>query len=111
MHSIAKDGERDADRKGSSMSDDQEHGSEVARLLTQISQEYESAWQGLTGLSQGSSRHTFITAKMEKMGQLQDRLETIVGKQSAAAMICEQLEASPETKRSAVQEPERMALE
>ena len=42
----------------------EEHGSEVARLLLRISQEYEAAQRGLTGLAFGTSKHEFITAKM-----------------------------------------------
>ena len=72
------------------MSDDREQGSEVARLLKQIGQEYESALQGLTGLAQGTSQHTFITKKMENMDKLQHELEAIVG-DVAIAMICNQL--------------------
>jgi hypothetical protein len=43
----------------------QEQGSEVARLLKQIREEYAAAQQGLSGLAYGTSRHAFITAKME----------------------------------------------
>ena len=67
-----------------------EQGSEVARLLSQISAEYEAAQQGLTGLSYGMSQHEFITARMENMGQLHNKLQSIVGDE-AIAMIAEQL--------------------
>ncbi len=68
----------------------QEQRSEVARLLAQISEEYEAAQRGLSGLSCGSSQHAFITTKMENMGQLHTQLQSIVG-DVAIAMIAEQL--------------------
>ncbi len=67
-----------------------EQRSEVARLLAQISQEYEAAQRGLTGLAFGTSQHEFITARMENMGQLHSQLQTIVG-DDAIAMIAEEL--------------------
>jgi len=69
--------------------------SEVARILTQISDEYEAAQRGLTGLSYGSSQHEFITARMENMGQLHTQLHNLVG-DVAIAMIAEQLNGCPD---------------
>ena len=71
----------------------QEHGSEVARLLSQIGAEYEAAQRGLTGLSCGTSQHEFITARMEHMGQLHHQLQSIVG-DVAIAMIADRLNMS-----------------
>jgi hypothetical protein len=68
----------------------QEQRSEVARLLSQISDEYEAAQRGLHGLSYGMSQHEFITARMEHMGQLHTQLQTLVG-DVAIAMIADQL--------------------
>jgi hypothetical protein len=70
----------------------EEHGSEVARLLLRISQEYEAAQRGLTGLAFGTSKHEFITAKMENMGQLHSELQSIVGDE-AIALIADTLES------------------
>jgi hypothetical protein len=67
-----------------------EQRSEVARLLSQISEEYEAAQRGLSGLSYGMSQHDFITARMENMGQLHSQLQTIVG-DAAIAMIADRL--------------------
>ena len=69
------------------------HGSEVARLLSQITAEYEAAQRGLTGLAYGTSQHEFISARMEHMGQLHDELQTIVG-DSAMALIVDALNSS-----------------
>ncbi|MDQ2884503.1 MAG: hypothetical protein M3Y39_00260 [Chloroflexota bacterium] len=67
-----------------------EQRSEVARLLSQIGEEYEAAQRGLSGLSYGTSQHDFITARMENMGQLHNQLQSLVG-DVAIAMIADQL--------------------
>ena len=51
--------------------------SEVARLRAQIQNEWDAARLGLTGLSQGSSKHETITTHMERMGRLHEELRTI----------------------------------
>lgn len=71
-----------------------EHGSEVARLLAQISAEYEAAQRGLTGFAYGTSKHDFITARMENMGQLHSELQSIVG-DAAITLVVEALNAIP----------------
>ena len=55
------------------------HRSEVALILAQIKAEYEAGLNGLHGFAQGSTRHSFITARMEKMGQLHETLQGLVG--------------------------------
>jgi hypothetical protein len=72
----------------------QKYGSEVARLLSQISAEYEAAQRGLTGLAYGTSKHEFITTRMEKMGHLHSELQSIVG-DSAIALIVDTLNKIP----------------
>ena len=66
------------------------HQSEVARLLSKITAEYEAAQRGLSGLAYGTSQHDFITARMENLGQLHSELQTIVG-DSAMALIVDAL--------------------
>ena len=61
-----------------------EQRSEVARLLSQINAEYEAAQRGITGLAYGTSKHEFITARMENMGQLHGQLQLLVGDISIA---------------------------
>ncbi len=51
-----------------------EQKSEVAQLLDQISLEYEAAARGLMGLSVGSTRHAFITARLEHIGVYHEQL-------------------------------------
>lgn len=76
--------------------------SEVARLLAQIREEYESAKLGVSGLAQGVGQHKFITQKMERMGQLQGELETIVGDE-AIALVVAHLETCPDAPSSSLQ--------
>ena len=64
------------------------HGSEVARLLAQISAEYEAAQRGMGDFAYGASKHEFITARMEHMGRLHIQLQSIVG-EMAIAMIAD----------------------
>jgi hypothetical protein len=68
----------------------EKHASEVAKILSQISAEYEAAQRGLTGLAYGTSQHEFITARMENMGQLHTELQSIVG-DAAIALIADAL--------------------
>jgi hypothetical protein len=72
-----------------------ENHSEVARLLKQIDLEIEAAQQGLSGLASGAARHSFINARLERMGELHDSLHTLVGEQ-AIVLIAQQLEALPD---------------
>lgn len=68
--------------------------SEVARLLEQISAEYEAAQRGLKGFAYGSSKHDFITARMENVGRLHSELQAIVG-DSAIALVADVLNNIP----------------
>lgn len=65
-----------------------ERGSEVARLLTQISAEYQAAQRALGAFAQGTAKHEFISARMTRMERLHDQLQSIVG-ESAIALIAD----------------------
>jgi hypothetical protein len=74
--------------------------SEVARLLDQIREEYEAVMRGISGTAQGTSRHSFITARMENMGALNEELGMLVGPDSMALVVqmmdqCQFSEATP----------------
>lgn len=69
-----------------------ENKSEVARLLKQISMEYESSWWGLKGLACGTARHDFITVKMERVAVCHTTLQGLVGEQEADKLVAEVLE-------------------
>jgi hypothetical protein len=78
------------------MSDAQNSNSEVARILAQIRQEYESAQRGFSGLAEGTSRHAFVTKKMENMGKLHLELEGLIGAMPAIELVADHLSAVPE---------------
>lgn len=61
----------------------QQNQSEVAQLLQQIEQEYFAGNQGLHGLAVVAS-HEAITARMERVGQLYERLRECVGDEAIA---------------------------
>ncbi len=73
-----------------------EQRSTVARLLAQISEEYEAAQRGIADLTSGNAQiaqiaqSTCIPARMENVGQLHSQLQTIVGS-AASAMIAREL--------------------
>lgn len=69
-----------------------ENKSEVARVLEQIELEFQAAQRGLYGLAFGSAKHEFITSKMEQMGKLHEKLQTMVGEQEAVKLLAETLE-------------------
>lgn len=65
--------------------------SDVARLLEQIDSEYSAAQQALSGFSQGSAQHAFITAKYNRISALQEQLDDLVGHDQAMAFTIDQL--------------------
>lgn len=81
------------------MSGPHEQQSEVARLLTQISSEYEAAQRGLSGLAQGIAYHRFITKRMEQIANLHAQLRSLVGDE-AMVLIDLTLNQLPEEKKT-----------
>ncbi len=61
--------------------------SEVARLRQQIEMQLVAMRQGLSGLSSGSARHAFITARMERIGAYQERLADQLGENAATLLV------------------------
>ena len=76
------------------MSETKGNQSEVARILEEISLEYEAAQRGLYGFAYGAAKHEFITARMENMGNLHSKLQDIVG-ESAIELVAETLNQLP----------------
>jgi hypothetical protein len=70
--------------------------SEVTRIREQIATEYMAAKLGLHGLSYGTSRHQFITARHERIGVLHQELHNLIGNE-AIVLVAETLDALPET--------------
>ncbi len=69
--------------------------SEIRMLLTQIEAEYQAGKLGLSGLSEGTSRHEVIERRMTRIGELHSQLHTLVGDE-ATMLIAHALDASPE---------------
>ena len=61
--------------------------SEVARLRQQIADEYIAAQRALNGLAFGTSKHQYITARMERMHVCHSALKDIVGEHEATRMM------------------------
>jgi hypothetical protein len=71
--------------------------SEIAQIKQQIALEYLAARWGLYGLASGSAKHSYITARMERMGQSFERLTYVSGSpEQAAQIMAEVLEQLPE---------------
>lgn len=70
------------------MPDSSKNKSEVARILEQISLEYEAAQRIMHDFAAGAGKHQFISARMENMGHLHSELREIVG-DSAIEMVAE----------------------
>ena len=60
-----------------------EHQSEVARLLAQIDAEYQAGHQALHRFASGTTRHAFITTRMENMYKNVEELRTKFGEEVA----------------------------
>jgi hypothetical protein len=65
--------------------------SEVAGLVAQIKSEYQAAKLGLSGLAQGTSQHSFITRRMERIAELHAELRGLVDDETMR-VINEQLD-------------------
>ncbi len=70
--------------------------SDIARMRQAIAAEYLSAQLGLSGLAEGTSRHRFITTKMERMGASFETLAQMMGKERAIQIVAETLQEVPE---------------
>ena len=79
--------------KGFELMSTHENHSEIARLRQRIADEYLAAQRGLTGLSFGSAKHTFITARLEQIGTYHEALKDLVGESEATRIMTETLEA------------------
>ncbi len=73
------------------MPEQTEGTSDVARILEQISLEYEAGKRGLSGLASGTSQHAYITWRMERMEELHQHLYTLIG-EKATLLVALQLD-------------------
>jgi hypothetical protein len=72
-----------------------DHRSEVARLREQIAQEHQAAEWAVTGLASGTAKHLFITRRMERIGDHQQRLASLIGEQASMQIVCSIFEGDP----------------
>lgn len=70
--------------------------SEIAQIRAQIQAEYEAAEQGLSGLSSGTARHDFISARTENIGKCHDQLVKLLGPEQAISIIANTIWSSTE---------------
>jgi hypothetical protein len=70
-------------------------GSEIAKIRETIAREYMAAKWGLAGFAQGSAKHEFISARMERIEEGRKALEAYVGGE-AIALVAETLDTVPE---------------
>jgi hypothetical protein len=63
-------------------------GSEVARIREQIDTEIEAMKRGLYGVAEGTSRHRFIQARLQRVGELMVTLTSHIGEQEARDISC-----------------------
>lgn len=61
--------------------------STIARLKKQIDAEAQAAQLAMYGPAQGISKHQFITARMERMGILHEKLKSLIGDEADNYLI------------------------
>lgn len=61
--------------------------SEIARLKAEIELESAACQYALNALSLGTARHSFITSKMERIGELHKKLKTRIGEEKTARFV------------------------
>ncbi len=70
--------------------------SEVARLMRTIQAEHEAAYRALYDLALGTAQHSFITARMERIGKLGEELKDLVGdREEGTRLLITALDALP----------------
>ena len=69
--------------------------SEIAQIRETIAREYMAAKWGLTGFAQGTTKHAFISARMQRIEEGRKALEAHVGNE-AIALVAETLAGVPE---------------
>jgi hypothetical protein len=62
--------------------------SEVARLREEIELQLEAMQRGLYGFANGSARHAFVRARMDRIGEYQHTLTGYIGEQDADQLVC-----------------------
>lgn len=68
--------------------------SEIARIREQIAAEYDAARRGLEGPAI-TSRHAFISARMDNMGHSYNELTKLLGEEEAIRVVAETIWPAP----------------
>ena len=61
--------------------------SEVAQLCKQIELEFDAMQRGMAGMAQGTASHSFIRARMTRVGACQSKLARHIGNAAANHII------------------------
>ncbi len=69
------------------MNSNSNSNSVIARLKKQIDAEAQAAQLAMHGPAQGISKHQFITARMERMGRLHEKLKSLIGDEADYYLI------------------------
>jgi hypothetical protein len=72
--------------------------SEIARLKAQIALEIEAGHRGMYGLALGMTKHDFISARMEHMGILHERLTDLIGRTEATGYLVQAMDDTTPSK-------------
>lgn len=64
-----------------------ENQSEIARLRQQIESELVAMRNGLIGLAEGTARHAFMNARLERLGSYHHDLVSQVGEEHATLLV------------------------
>jgi hypothetical protein len=75
--------------------------SRIAQLRAEIAEQYTAAVWGLYGIAD-TSRHAFITRRMEHIGACHESLKEIVGEEVAARLMIGAMEASHDELQRAI---------
>jgi len=65
---------------------------ELQRIISEIDDQYNAAWQALYGTSQGTAQHNFINARFDRMAELADELATHIGHEDAYLTLIKRME-------------------
>jgi hypothetical protein len=63
---------------------------ELRRLLRQIEEEYKAAYSGMNAFSSGTTRHSFINARMANIDKCRKELVELVGEDEAFKLLLQE---------------------
>jgi hypothetical protein len=63
------------------------HKSEVARIREEIELQLEALHRGMYGFASGTARHSFIRARMDRLGEYHHKLADQLGEKNADQIV------------------------